>query len=117
MDEFEDELVDGVRARSADDEGVAVGFGLGDVIGGDVAAGAGLVLDDELLAEFLGYLGGDDPRQNVGGAAGREGNDELDRPCRPFGGLGPPRQQRQRAGGDSTLQNGAAGETWTVRAH
>ena len=81
---LEHELVDGVRARRAHHEGVTVGLGLCDVVGRDVAAGAGLVLDDELLAEFLRDLCRDDAGQDVGGAAGREGNDELDRPCRPW---------------------------------
>ena len=84
-------------ARRAHHESVAIGLGLGDVVGGDVAAGAGLVLDDELLAEFLRQLGGDDPRQNVGGAAGREGHDEFDWPCRPFGGTHSARQQGHTA--------------------
>jgi len=77
---LEHELVDGVNARRAHDEGVAIGIGLRDRIGCNVAARAGLVLDNELLAEFLRDLGGDDPRQNVGGAAGCERNHQLDRP-------------------------------------
>jgi hypothetical protein len=98
-------------ARRAHHEGVPVGLGLGDVVGGDVAAGAGLVLDDELLAELLGDLGRDDPRRNIGGLAGLERNDELHRPRRPFGGVRPARQQRHTAESSGAGQHGAAVET------
>ena len=42
------------------------------------AGGAGLVLDDEALAEQRAELVGDVPRRNVGRAAGAEADDEAD---------------------------------------
>ena len=41
---------------------VAVGRRLGDRFGADIVAGAGLVLDDELLAELFGQPLPDQPR-------------------------------------------------------
>ena len=51
----------------------------------DVAAGAGPVVDDDLLAEPLAELGRDDAHRGVGRAAGREGDDHADRLGRPGG--------------------------------
>ena len=50
--------------------------------GADHAAGAGAVLDHEGLAETLLQDAADLARRDVGGAAGAEGNDDLDRPRR-----------------------------------
>jgi hypothetical protein len=70
---FSNKLVDRVGAGRPDDEGVSVGVRLRDEIGGDVAAGAGLVLDDELLAVFFRKLLRHKAAENVGGAAGENG--------------------------------------------
>ena len=47
---------DCVRARGGDPDRRAVGRGLGDRIGADIAARAGAVLDHDLLAETAGEL-------------------------------------------------------------
>ena len=62
--------------------GVAVRLGVDHGLGADVVAGAGLVLDHELLAEPLGQPLADQPRQNVGGAARRIADHEANRPGR-----------------------------------
>ena len=69
---------DGVVHR-AHQQRVAVGLGLGHVVGAQRGAGAGLALDDHGLAEALRQLLGQRARQHVGGAAGREGHDQADR--------------------------------------
>jgi hypothetical protein len=56
---------------------VAVGFGLRDVFGGEVAAGARLVLDHELLAEALRQMLPGKPRNDVRRAAGWKRDDQT----------------------------------------
>ncbi len=51
---FEEMRIDCHRALVADQEGVTVGPRRGDRIGGEVAAGAGLVLDDDAALQILG---------------------------------------------------------------
>jgi hypothetical protein len=58
---------------------VAVGRRGGDLLRGDVAAGAGAVLDDDGLPDVLGELLRNDARRRVGAAAGREAHGERDR--------------------------------------
>ena len=53
---------------------------MGDIFHAEIAAGAAAVLDDEGLAGRLLQRGGDEAADNVGGAARRIGDDELDRP-------------------------------------
>jgi hypothetical protein len=77
IDRFKEVAVDGQSGRG-DVHGVAVGSGAGDELGGDIAAGAGLVLDDHLLAPDLREPRADDAADAVDAAAGREGHDELD---------------------------------------
>ena len=60
-------------------ERVAVGRGLGDQFGADIVAGAGLVLDDELLAELLAQPISDNARDDVGRSAGRIADDDAHR--------------------------------------
>jgi len=79
--------VDRIR-RIDQQERVAVGRGVHDRLGADVVAGAGLVLDDELLAEPLRQPMPDQARQNVGRAAGRIGDDPAYRPRRIIEGRG-----------------------------
>ena len=71
-------LVDRERPGRRDEQRMAVGLGLRREIGADVAAGAGLLLDDDRLAPFRLQLVGGDARQHVVDAAGRERHDELD---------------------------------------
>jgi len=56
---------------------VAVGRGLGDRIGADIAARAGPVLDHDLLAEPVAQLLRQDARNDVCAAAGWKGYDQA----------------------------------------
>ena len=81
----------GVEARvdhvgaGADQQRVAVGRQPLHRRDGDVAAGAAAVLDDHRLAERLAELGVDQPRGDVGAAAGREAHHHGDLLVRIFG--------------------------------
>jgi hypothetical protein len=57
-------------AGEAQQQRVAVGRGLGDRVGGDVAAGAGLVLDDDGAAQRGAHADGQRAGQRIGRAAG-----------------------------------------------
>ena len=70
--------VDGVGAEAARDQRVAVGRGLGDRVGADVAPGAGAVLDQHRLSPALGHACADEARIEVGDAARRERHHDLD---------------------------------------
>ena len=59
------------------------------------AAGAGAVIDDELLAERRCQALGNHAGLHVGAAAGRIGHDDPHRPLRPGLGLGELRQQHR----------------------
>jgi hypothetical protein len=74
-------LVDGVVRRHEAD-GVAVGRRGQHVLHADIAAGADVVLDDELLAELFRQVLAEDARDGVVGAAGGERHDEAHRPRR-----------------------------------
>ena len=102
-------LVDAVGTHGAHQQRVAVGGGLGNDVGANVAACTGTVVHDKRLAKSLGQLIGHHAGQDVGGAAGREGHHDLHR----FGGPGGLRQGRQRGRyqyGSGAGQQGAAGE-------
>jgi hypothetical protein len=68
---------DGVRVHVAHEDGVAVGRGLRDHVGGDGAARAGAVLDHERLPEVFLQLLRDEARDHVGSAARRESHQHL----------------------------------------
>ena len=55
-----------------------IGLAFCDVIGADRAVRARLVLDDHVLPEQRLELVGHEPRHEVRGAAGREGDDNAD---------------------------------------
>ena len=67
------------RSHRGEVDRVAVRRRGGDVLGGDVAAGAGPVLDDDRLPDVLGELLGDDAGRGIGAAAGREADGQGDR--------------------------------------
>jgi hypothetical protein len=81
------------QAGIADEEGVAVGRGLGHRIHADHAAGARLVLHHDGHAEDVADRLRDVARNHVGGAARRIGDDPADRPRR-IGLCRQPRRQR-----------------------
>ncbi len=70
---------DAVRADVAQHERVAVGLGLGGGLRGDRAAGAGLVLDDDLLVPDRAQAGDRDACRLVDAAAGNEADQEFRR--------------------------------------
>ena len=59
---------------------IAVRRDLGRGLGADEATAAAAVLDDDGLAEFGLHALGGDAGPGIGAAAGREGDDEADRP-------------------------------------
>ncbi len=89
--------IDGVRAHRAHEERVAVGGRACRHLAADVAARAGTVVHHHRLAQLGAHALGDDARQDVGGAAGRERHDDGD-------GLA-----RERLGGGEAGQQGAGG--------
>ena len=107
-DEIEIELVverriDRVR-RADQEKRVAVGRRAHDRLGGDIAAGARPVLDDELLAEPLRQPLTDQARDDVGRAAGGKADNDAHRPRRI--GLRPSdaRHGRQRGSARGQMQ-------------
>ena len=72
--------IDRDRAHRGEEQGVAVGVRLGDVFGRDRAVRARPVLDDDGLSEQSSEPLGEEARDEIGGAAGGEGDHELDRP-------------------------------------
>ena len=63
-------------------KGVAVGRRLRDVLGSEDAAGAGTVVDDDLLAGHLRQLLGNRAAENIRRTAGRKADDEANRLAR-----------------------------------
>jgi len=70
--------VDRMRGGIAEVQRVAVGGRPGDDLGGDRGAGAGAVVDDDLLAEILRQPGTEGSREHVGDSPGREPDHEAD---------------------------------------
>ena len=70
---------DGGRRQQQD----VIVLGADEGVDGDDAVAAGLVLDHDRLAPFLGQPVGQKPPADVGAAAGAERQDEADRPRRP----------------------------------
>jgi DNA-binding transcriptional LysR family regulator len=97
--------IDREVARLAEDDRVAVGRRLGRLVDAEVAAGAGLVVDDEgpagLGRDALRHLAGDD----VGAAAGRERHEHADR----LGGVGLREGEAAGEGGGGPARRGESG--------
>ena len=100
-----------MRAHLPELDGVAVGAGAhgSDRAGG--AAGAGDILDDELLPERAREVLGNDAANNVARSAGSERNYDRDRPVRigfrPAGA----RESREQGSAQSHMQDFAAGKS------
>ena len=75
-----DMRIDGDAAVRAKEQRIAVGRGLGGLGGGDVAVGAGAVLDHHRPAAGFLQILCDQPRRRVGRAARRDRHQQLDRP-------------------------------------
>ena len=71
-------LVDRKRGRGRHQERVAVGLGSRDLLGAERGAGARLVLDHDDRVQPALDLVGDQPAEQIGGAAGRIRHDHLD---------------------------------------
>src|SRR5947207_1435300 len=83
--------------RRRDEQRVAVGRALRDEVGADIAAGAGLVLDDDRLSQGFRKARAQSTRGEIGDTARRESDDEPDR----LGGIVSQRRQRKKqSGGD-----------------
>ena len=67
------------RTGARERQGVAVGGGTGDELGGDRRVRARSILDHDLRRERLGEPGGELPRHDVVRAARRKADDEADR--------------------------------------
>ena len=100
--------IDGERAGIAEHQHMAVGRRLRHHVGGDDAAGARHVLDDERLAERRGEFLREQPRQHVRIAAGTGGRDQPHRSGRPGLVLRHRRGRRGRRAPMSGLRNGVA---------
>ena len=70
------------QRRRRHQQRVAVGCRARHRTGGDIAAGAGTVLDHDALAEARLDLMRNQPRQGVGDPSGRESDEEGDGACR-----------------------------------
>ena len=77
-----DMRIDGDQAVGGHDQRVAVGLGVGGHFSGDIAVGAGAVLDEERLPHRLGQALRQEPRGDVGRPARRDRHQHLDRPRR-----------------------------------
>jgi hypothetical protein len=93
----------GGHADVMQQDGVAIGWRLGDLVGADGTAGAAGVVDHDAHAQWLAHGFGQIPRDAVGGAAGGEGHDDGDGAvfCRPFAlrqGTGRKRRERREGG-------------------
>ena len=91
----------GQRRGIAEDNGIAVRSGMGDLARADRAAAAGIAaLDHDLLAECGAHLVGDRARHDVVGAARRQRNDQRDRPVRIIVRRDRPRRSESNDRGD-----------------
>jgi hypothetical protein len=70
---------EGVTGRRGHEQRVAVGCAARDMLAGNSAVAAGPVVDDDAAPERLAQALGDQPRGDVGAAAGRERNHQADR--------------------------------------
>jgi hypothetical protein len=80
-----DMRADAVGRDRIQQQRVAIGVGLGDGRSRGRAAGAAAIADEDGLPKRVGELCPDDPGNEVGGAAGRDGDDELNGTARIAG--------------------------------
>ena len=104
---FVDRRIDGV-GDAGEKQRVAVGRRVYHGVGGDVAGGAGTILDDERLAEPVGQLLGEQPRQDIAHAAGAIADQDAHRTRRIIERESRPRQGRRGEGSGGEVQKAAA---------
>ena len=92
--------IDGDGADGREEQRVAVGLRLRDILRRDRAAGARLVFDRDRHAQQPLHFVGDQPRGDIGGAARRESDDQPDRTGRII--LGACRAGEQRPARQAT---------------
>ena len=80
------------NADALQQQRVAVGRGLGGDLGGDHAAAAGAVVDDDLLAQTVGQFLREQPRDDVGAAARGGSREHAHRAFGECGGAGAERR-------------------------
>ena len=80
----EEVLIDGPATHRDGGHGVAIRCGLSQRIGAYIAASAGAVLDEEILAEPGLQLLGQQPGEHIGRATGRPGHDDAHRALGPL---------------------------------
>ena len=97
------------QAHRGDEQRVAVGLRLGDVLGGDVAGRAGAVLDDHALAQRRRHVLGDLARDDVVRRAGTERHHDRDRLGREILGDGHGRHRRDAEARDCRCHGRAPG--------
>ena len=89
---------------------VAVWLRLHDGLGGDLLRRGAAVLDNESLTEPLRQHLPGEPRDNVGGAARRKANEEMNRPRRIGVGAGAAQQRRHGDGACGQVEKLSARE-------
>ena len=77
-----DERRDDEGAAGREQDGVAVGLRLGDEVGADASIAAGPVVDDDRLPQALMHAGRELARDDIGAAARRERQHDMNRPRR-----------------------------------
>src|SRR5262249_30321852 len=120
LDEVESEIgrddrVDGV-GDGALQQGVAVVRRVRHEIGGDVAASAAAVLDDELLPEALAERLREHARGDIARRAGGKADDDAHRPRRVALRLGDPRDGRERGRAGCELEKSTPRKCHGVRS-
>jgi hypothetical protein len=101
---------DGERADVEQQERMAVGLGLGDHFGADVAARPGFVIHHDRLLPDVAQLLADRARKHIGGAARRERHDDADRLA------GEGRRSLRRGGSRKREQGACDNKAYPIRA-
>jgi hypothetical protein len=94
----------------------AVRGGARDLRGGELAAGARLVVHHDVLAQRLRHVRGDQPCHQDGAATGRVRHHQRDRPATGDGVLRP-REHGRGHGGPGGREHGAAGKRCGLLVH
>ena len=99
--------IDRDGAHGGEEQGIAVGLRLRHVLGRDRAAGAWPVVDDDGLSDQAAQPFGQEPRDEIGGAAGGESDHQPDRPVGVILRLCAARRRQKQRGDDQRGQRPA----------
>jgi hypothetical protein len=108
--------VNGIR-RGDDEERVAIGGGVGDIGGRQIAARAGAIFHHDRLTELLRQRLREDAGDDVGPAAGRKADDDVDGPRRIGVGEGGLDQRGKRRSGQGPLQKNSSRQSLPRQRH